>query len=250
MFDEPSRLMLKFVIVGRNNWKPSKTTKAKMIAFEAWDLERFEYSNDFNNYNCLSRRHAVASTVWHVYQMRRNERAIYAKERIGKVRVSWVNEYVRGVNDFIKHRIHHARYVWTTVSISLKWRFGGHPLAFKISYYTQVKCLALQTASRKFLSLSLLDWLDSDRIFRCRTVLRAIVIKHIFHRLNRRGDGDGDRNGNDFWAQASETEDKFRKQTKVRFVSNATAILLNKFYDSYRAQYKCAIKVVTRFNRS
>jgi len=35
MFDEPSRLMLEFVMVGLNNWKLSKTTKAKLIAFKA-----------------------------------------------------------------------------------------------------------------------------------------------------------------------------------------------------------------------
>jgi hypothetical protein len=50
-----------------------------------------------------------------------------------------------------------------------------------------------------------------------------------------------------------ETEDKFHGgESKQRYdlVRDGTAILSDKFYDSYRARRGCAIKVVTRFNRS
>lgn len=97
-----------------------------------------------------------------IYQMRQNKRAIYVKESIEKVRVSRVNEYVREADDFIKRRIHHARYAQTTVSISLKWRFGGHLLTLNISFHTRVKCFAPQIIPKRFPSPSLSNWLDIE----------------------------------------------------------------------------------------
>jgi hypothetical protein len=73
--------------------------------------------------------------------------------------------YVRGTNDFIKRCIHHARYVRTTVSISLKWRFGGHPLTFKTSFRTRVECFASRkTPGGIFLLPFLSTKLDRYRI--------------------------------------------------------------------------------------
>lgn len=101
-------------------------------------------------------------TTWHLSNETKQTRYLCEGKHRKGLRVSRVNEYVRGADDFIKRRIHHARYARMTVSISLKWRFGGHPLTLKISFRTRVKCFAPQTVPKRFPSRSLsIDYISS-----------------------------------------------------------------------------------------
>jgi len=108
---EPLRLILEIVMTTRNNWKAFKTTKARLMAFRGARPTRTDDLTHFRRFQTswivrTTFRSALGSIVSHVYQMRRNERAIYAQGSIERVRIFRVNEYVRARSERLYKALH------------------------------------------------------------------------------------------------------------------------------------------------